>query len=355
MKRSKTWYHKLAGALCIVGIIIIACAWIVADFDYRKFSNAGTYEQKQYQAQLQNVTSIVVDTSNETVKVVPSKDDELHVTYYENKIHSYTFEEAGDELRIEEQETRKFYQYFMTFDIDVEGEQALVIELPASYDQDITIRNKNEDVLLSDFEKLAKVSVNTSYGEVTIRNIGSLASLEIGDKQNDISLKKFHVDGAIDLSTTYGEIDLQDVVCGSSLTMKSSNDNFYLDHVSVAEMLQAETTYGDIEIEHSLAGSTKLRSTNGKIHLKDAFTTASIEADTSYGAILFKDLKADTISLKTSNDEVKGNVIGKQSDYTIDSDVHNGNTLLLPSEGTTDKSIYVKTSYGDCTVTFNGQ
>lgn len=355
MKRSKTFYQKLAGTLCIIGCIIIACAWVVAGFDYRKFSNAGSYEQKQYQTQVQKITSIVVDTSYEMVKVVPSKDDELHVTYYENKIHSYTFEEAGGELRIEEQDNRKFYQYFMTFDLDIEGGRTLVIELPASYDQDITIKNRNEDVLLSDFEKLAKVNINTSYGEVTIRNIGSLTSLKIGDKQNDISLKNLKVEEAIDLSTSYGEINLQDIVCDSSLTMKSSNDSFYLDHVSVAELLQAETTYGDIEIEHSNAGSTKLDSTNGSIHLKDAFTTTSLEADTSYGAIQFKDLKADTITLKTSNDDVKGNVIGKQSEYTIDSDVHDGNTLLLPSEGTTDKSIYVKTSYGDCTVTFSGQ
>lgn len=355
MKRSKEFYHKLANTLCVIGCMIIACAWVVAGFDYKKFSNAGSYEQKQYQTQLQEITSIVVDTSYESVKVVASKDEELHVTYYENNIHSYTFEEAGGELRIEEQDNRKFYQYFMVFDIDIAKEQALLIEIPAAYEHDITIRNRNEDVLLSGFEKLEKVSVSTTYGEVTIRNIGSLSSLEIGDKQNDIALKNLHVDGSMELSTTYGEVDLQDIVCDGSLTMKSSKDNFYLDNVHVAELLQAETTYGDIEIAQSKAGSTKLDNKKGSIHLKDAFTTTSLEADTSYGSILFKDLKADTITLKTSNDEVKGNVIGKQSDYTIDSDVHNGNTLLLPSEGTTDKSIFVKTSYGDCNVTFSEQ
>lgn len=345
-------HKKTAIKFYVSGIILCFAALVVADFDVTKLSSSGSFEKHVYDGTISDHATLRIDTSYEDIHVLVSDDEQLHITYYENDRMSYTFDEEEDSFTMKKEDRRKFYNYMMTMNFSEGSEDRISIEVPKTFSGSIEIDTGNGDIQLSNLNELDFVSINTTYGAVTLNNLKINTALEVASTNGDMKLEQLAVQEDIHVKTTYGRIDVKDVLGNQSMMMDFSNVDVTLDQVNIKDSLTVDTSYGDIEIVRSNAGSTRLDTSNGAIKFHDAFTTSTLDATTSYGAITFKDLKADQISLIASNDDIEGTVIGKKSEYTVDSDVSGGNTTLLPSKGSTRKSLYAKTSYGDCNIEF---
>lgn len=345
-------HKKTAIKFYVSGIIVCFAAWIVAGFDVEQFSSTGPFKKHVYDGELSDHATLRIDTSYQDVQVKVSEDDEVHITYYENDRTSYSFEATENRLIMKKEDHRRFYDSFMVLNFSEGSEEGIVIEVPKTFSGSVEIDTSNGAIQLYDLNELDYAMLDTTYGDITLDHLKINSSLEVATTNGDVKLEHLDVQEDIHVKTTYGKIDVKDVNGSQSMIMESSNENVTLDQVNIKDSLTVDTSYGDIEIIRSNAGSTILDTSNGSIEFHDAFTTSTLEATTSYGAITFKDLKADQISLISSNDDIEGTVIGKKSEYTIDSEVRSGNTTLLPATGSTKKSIYAKTSYGDCNVEF---
>lgn len=345
-------HKKTAIKFYVSGIIVCFAALVVAGFDVTKLSSSGPFEKHVYDGELSDHATLRIDTSYEDVQVKVSNDDQLHITYYENNRMSYTFDAEENQLIMKKENNGHFYDHLMVLNLSEGNKDQISIEVPNTFSGSVEIDTSNGNVQLYNLNELNYVSVNTTYGSVILDDVKINSSLEATSTNGDVKLEHLDVQEDIHVKTTYGRIDVKDVKGNQSMVMESSNENVTLDQVNIKDSLTVDTSYSDIEITRSNAGSTIFDTSNGSIKFHDAFTTSTLEATTSYGAITFKDLKADQISLIASNDDIEGTVIGKKSEYTIDSEVSSGNTTLLPATGSTKKSIYAKTSYGDCNVEF---
>lgn len=348
----KQYHKKIAIWFYVSGIIVCLGAWITAGFDVHQLSSHGPFERHVYDGELADHAILRIDTNYDDIQVKLSGDESLHIIYYENDRMTYTFEAEEDLLVMKKEDQTKFYDHLMVMNFSEANKERILVEVPKTFSGAIELTTSNGDIQMSNLNELRSASIDTTYGAVTLDHIKVKASLEVASTNGDMKLEHLDVQEDIHVKTTYGKVDVKDVKANQSMVMESSNENVTLDQVNIKDSLTVDTSYGDIEITRSNAGSTILNTSNGSIEFHDAFTTSTLEATTSYGAITFKDLKADQISLIASNDDIEGTVIGKKSEYTIDSEVSSGNTTLLPATGSTKKSIYAKTSYGDCNVEF---
>ena len=117
--------------------------------------------------------------------------------------------------------------------------------------------------------------------------------------------------------------------------------------------LDVKTFNGQIEASNlNVKGNINLKTSNGAIIVED-INAANIDLKTTNGMIVVNGIKAKKdISLKTSNGAIVGTVIGKESDFKIQSETINGNNNLpfLKEDG--NKNLIVKTSNGKIDIKF---
>lgn len=351
MKKTKKYYQKLAGILFLLGSVFCLSAFIMVDYDVKKLSSSQPYEKKEYHQELANIEEIFVDTTFDNIELLPSKDDQFHLTYYENDVTIYGISNTNTHLRIEKEDHRKFYQYFMS--IDIGREDTLVMEIPTSYQNAISIHTTNGTIQLQDVATLTKLELDTTFGDIKVGQIDEVEELQLTTTNGDIRIEDILIHMDCLLTTTFGEIELENITSEGNISVTSSNEDISLRHVVADKKMDVETSFGNIDVATSKADITTLSTTNGNVVIQDAFVSEKITIRSTFGAIEFKDIKADQIDLQTSNDDIRGNILGKQAEYTIDSKASNGNTTLLNREGSTEKTIRAYTSFGDCAITFS--
>lgn len=355
MKKTKEYYRKFAGYLCVAGLISCVAALFLVGFDITKLSSTTPYEKKVYEMDMTDIKEIVVDTSFDDITILPSKDEQIHVTCYENNVTSYEPTTRGEQLRIEQQNHRKFYHYFMSIDFNLFQNDNIVLEIPASYQDAVTIKTTNGDIDLSAFPKMTNLHLTTTFGDIRVEDVEAMEQLNANTTNGKIVFMNSDVQGDVEATTTFGKIEVNNIDCKGNVTLSSSNKDIVLDQVQVEKEMHVDTTFGDIEVAKSHAQKTYLSTTNGNVDIKNAFHTEEITISSTFGYIEFQELRADVIDLETSNQDIRGKIIGVQSEYTIDSKASNGNTTLLASQGTTDKRLLAYTSFGDCEITFEAE
>ncbi|MGM0215282.1 DUF4097 family beta strand repeat-containing protein [Enterococcus sp. AZ109] len=134
--------------------------------------------------------------------------------------------------------------------------------------------------------------------------------------------------------------------------IESSNAEIKLSDLTVTDTLDAQTSNGAIILKDLTFTDGEFITTNAKMDV-DNLEGDSIWLETSNGHVTFDKVKVtDTLSVESSNSHIKGNVIGKQSDFEIYSDTSNGRNVPGNTEGSGEKMISADTSNGDIVIEF---
>ena len=278
----------LAGSLILVGFVICIVGLAVTNFDLNQL-NSDQYEQKVYTTEALGLTDLSASSANQSIIVKPTNDSMIRITYYESVNEHYTITNENGKLNMVYVENRKLFP--MTWFSIHRPETGVVIELPVTYTGSLRLKTSNARVSLGDLK----------------------------------------LNGPIDATTSNASIEIRDLDSTGECVAKTSNATIDFENI-VATSVRADTSNGRIDAASIKAERINLATSNGKIE--------------------FSAIEASQIDLKTSNSKVVGTIVGRSSDYRIDSHTSNSDNSLANLGGSGPNSLTVKTSNGNIEIKF---
>jgi DUF4097 and DUF4098 domain-containing protein YvlB len=301
----------IAAGCLLVGLLAIGAGFAMTGFNFSNFSMDAGYIEKTYISPT-GVSGIVIDDSNMPMEITASKDDKVHVDYFENDKEFYEIiQSKSGTLVITKKTTRKWYDYI--FNIRLQSVK-LNVAVPADFSGDLSVKNSN--------------------GPIAVSNIKAKT---------------------IDLSTSNGKITADAVTVSAKFTTASSNGNLLLSKVTASEDIACNTSSGRISLDQVEGGAISLKTSNGGVVLKSVVSNKNILIKSSNGSVDFDSIRFATgLDCHTSNGSIKGTLPGKLADYAITSKTSNGKSNLPEKSGSGMKTVVIETSNGSIDVGFAG-
>ncbi|MCL1900899.1 MAG: DUF4097 domain-containing protein [Firmicutes bacterium] len=254
--------------------------------------------------------AIYVDDKDTKVIVDSTSENNVIVKYTDRKREYYAVEES-DVLKIKKIFSLKWYHYFLRFNFRAKIE----IYLPKNYAGGMEIKTSN-----------GSVSINSVTAE------------------------------SIDVITSNGKIVVENLAVENEFKFRSSNGKFCAENVK-GKSFEIQTSNGKISVVNAeFQDSFKCRTSNGKI-IADGVRSNEIELKSSNGRVFIDRASIGTsMKVKTSNGSIKGNILGKREDFTIESKTSNGKNNLPENISHSlqkgDKKLNIETSNGCIDIIF---
>lgn len=292
MNNNKKILLIIGAVFTCVGIISLTLILIFVNGDFSKLSTSRTFEEKHYQISAEKIKNINISDSNNAIKLVKSKDNNIYVTYSENKKERYEIYQTDDGiLSFNFHSDLKWYEHICVFNFSARNMQ---IAIPDQQLEDITLTTSNGSISVEDISLKGDISLITSNGDVTIKNIET----------------------------------------PRCITVKTDNAPIF------ATSLNTE--------------NLSLKTSNGSISTKDVTSQKDIEAKTSNSTINLNTISAGSeITLESSNGNISGSINDSKSTFSITSSTSNGHNNLPKSQVGTSKILDVDTSNGNIDITFS--
>lgn len=113
--------------------------------------------------------------------------------------------------------------------------------------------------------------------------------------------------------------------------------------------VRCELDYGGLKIHNVTADSVDIESDCGDVELKEV--TADISADCDLGEIRAEKIKGRNITLYNDLGDIKGTIIGREEDYTINAEIEAGDKNLQNRTGGQNK-LNISVDLGDIDIKF---
>ncbi len=252
-----------------------------------------TYNPDEYQ-------HFKLDVSDKAITVLPSDDDDIHITYYTHELSPVTviLEEGGAYY----QNQVIWYNYFL---------------LNFNW---FTSSDVYKMILYIPLEEVISLEAYTSNGKITMTG--------------------FDFDKLV-LKSSNGSITLTDVTVDDDVSIVTSNGNFHFTNIVSTGDFQASTSNGDIDVTNLSANETELKTSNGVIEVS-GITSDIILLQSSNGSIAVESVTTFTkthLEMETSNgnyyingSKVTQNTYHDDLTTVIDCYTSNGNiSIVFPS------------------------
>ncbi|MEG2669045.1 MAG: DUF4097 family beta strand repeat-containing protein [Oscillospiraceae bacterium] len=329
--KKATLIATISTALVILGTIIALVGFGMADFNIQTVFEAGEKVEKvsaSYSLEEANVSDVFVDIVTANVKIQQSESDSLELLIYDKSIE-HTIKD-GKLLVTQNMDKGKKRRWYNLFDGTTEHSE-LVINLPKSFTGSIDTKLK--------------------YGDLDIHDINSVLSITNFSTNGSVWLENFNVSGNLALKSNYGETSLKGINITGDASLESKNGNTNLDKFT-AKNISLNSQYGDIEIAEFTATSLDIKNENGNIKLEECVIATRLNTTSKYGDIVFEALSSPSINITANSGEVRGDVLGSESEYRISANVLAGDTNLI-SKDTGDKELKIFNKYGNVKVDFS--
>ena len=283
--------QRIAGVFLLISLIVGGIVLVRTGGDFSELSNE-KWVQKEKTFEANQVKELSLDITASDVKVTGSADtDQVLIKYPESKSRSYTITEDKGQLTISEKNERIFGTF--SFDFFFSKDWEVKVILP----------------------------------------VDSLNNLTLDSSSGDVDIQKLAIKENLDLHLSSGAVQLQTVTVAGETSVQLSSGEIGLTNV-VAKDLHLEVTSGDIQLEGAIvANQTRLEATSGDIRLSQ-----------------FKAGQKTEISV-TSGD-ISGDVLGKMTEYTIQSSVTSGDNNLPQELDGGNKQLRVEATSGDINLQF---
>ncbi|MBQ9728353.1 MAG: DUF4097 family beta strand repeat protein [Clostridia bacterium] len=316
---------KIWKILCIVGLsailvggVVVGVGALAAKGDMAALSYL-TVEQKTYvESGTTPVTSVNLDFKDTDVDLIFSDEAESVSVSYPQKMTKSGKEasvvfvtEVDGALRITEKTNWK--RTWLAWDFI---EEKAVITLPSERTYSLKVDVDNGDVKVLGNAKTGSLSISTDNGDVIAKNAKIVAeTLRVESDNGDLELSSF-----------------------------------------TAKNVTIETDNGDVTIGNgTVSEKTSISLDNGRVAINGTLVSNRIEIDTDNGGVYATNgvLDGKNISLETDNGNIKINVAGAQSEYSVYVEKENGNSNVSSMPGG-EKRLELSVDNGDIYVTFQG-
>lgn len=324
-----------AGCLCIAGAFVAGAGFAMMDFNVMGLSRtAGNY--KKISKDVKNINTkknVKLNFRHQNIKVVPSSDEDMHITYYDKKDkQEYKVVENATTFMIHYEESKETtFNLLFNFNI-YEEDHNVELQLPKDYK--------------------GTLDLNTTYGEIEMNGFEELEEINISTTHENVILNRIKTEKDARIVTTHGYVNVSDLETKRLMDVSSTHGNLEFKNIHAQE-LQAQTTYGKIDVKEIQSDSDiQLRSTHEDILMYDVRSKERIDVNTTYGLIRFDDLDAKELRFETTHESIDGNLKGALQEYQVTYSVSHGESNIMETnEG--QKKLYMKTTYGDIDVSFD--
>ena len=285
--------QRIAGVFLLISLIVGGIVLVRTGGDFSKLSNE-KWEQKEKTFEASQIKELSFDMIASDVKVTGSADtDQVLIKYPESKSRTYTITEENGKLTISEKKNRIFGIF--SFDFNFFSSDAWTVQV--------------------------------------ILPVDSLDNVTLDGASGDVDIQKLVIKENLDLSLSSGDVQLQTVTVAGKTSVQLSSGEIGLTNI-VSKDLHLEVTSGDMQLEGAIVGNqTILEVTSGDI-----------------GLTQFKAGQKTEISV-TSGD-ISGDVLGKMTEYTIQSSVTSGDNNLPQELDGGNKQLRVEATSGDINLQF---
>ncbi|HIY03419.1 MAG TPA: DUF4097 domain-containing protein [Candidatus Anaerotignum merdipullorum] len=175
-------------------------------------------------------------------------------------------------------------------------------------------------------------------------------NLDVQDREIEVSLSKdeqIHIQ-YYENRKEYYDISVSD---NNVLHMTSVRDKEWTDYIGWKA--SAEDRKILLEIPDVLLDTLTLSTTNGDIALPTMSVTGRISISSNNGNITFEHLEVgDALYLTAKNGDIEGMVIGSYDDFSIQTEIKNGESSLPDKKENGEKTLNVSSNNGDVNIEF---
>lgn len=265
---------KISLALIITGVILVFAFLLIEG------GNLPSEQESQYQfietTIPDEINAVQVVVSNRSIKIYPSMDDQVRISYYESENDQIDVDITNQVLKMDQQTKPNVFFFNWIFSIRNRDINEVKIYLPLEHIVDLSIRSSNGGIQVDGLTSLGHVEFRSSNGSLLLKNIESVDSLQFITSNGGIEVQNTTILGNASLTTSNGKISIIDVTI-YDMTASTSNGTI------VATILQSLIDY-----------RVDLQTSNGSIN-KDGLKLSSQILNPS-GTRLLK--------LKTSNGNI---------------------------------------------------
>ena len=283
--------QRIAGVFLLISLIVGGIVLVRTGGDFSELSNE-KWVQKEKTFEANQVKELSLDITASDVKVTGSADtDQVLIKYPESKSRTYTLTEENGKLTISE----KNEPIFGIFTFDFFSSEAWTVQVILPVDN------------------LDNVTLDSSSGNVEFQKLVIKENLDLSLSSGDVRLETVTVAGETSVQLSSGTIDLTNVV-SKDLSLRVTSGDIQLEGVIVANQTTLEGSSGDIGLSQFKAGQeTEISVTSGNI---------------------------------------KGDLVGKITEYSIQSSVTSGDNNLPQELDGGYKQLRVEATSGDINLQF---
>lgn len=246
-----------------------------------------------------DVNSISLNNEFWDIQVLPSEDNDIHVSY-NGTIAGNIYEAANDSGYRVNDSVVQFNQVQNDIVIDIKGNNATKVYTPFFFSS----------------------SYKDIYGELALYL----------PPNDTIDLKLYNESGTM---------QFKDVSC-QGLTLNNSYGNLKIDSLDCAGF-DLSNESGEMRIENSNCGKFTLDNKYGDLKVSNT-SFAGVSAETESGSLNFNSLLADSLNIKSEYGEVNVKNADSRTETTISN--NNGDVCIRYKEKPQDLSFDVKSDYG---------
>lgn len=269
--------------LVLLGAALCVASAARAGFDWEKLSTmplaARTYGIDQ------QVTAIVVESGEESVRLLPAGDGECRAVCTENENGSLTYDVSVSDgvLSVRARDQRRWYERIGIFVVS----GGVELYLPQGDYESLTIRTSSGSVHVPEDFSFDQVQLESSSGSVNF---------------------SAGVEGALAVKTSSGGISVADTA-PRELTLRTHSGGIYLERVEAEASLNAASSSGRVSLTNVTCGSLNAQTSSGGIRLTDVIALEMLRAQSSSGSVRLTRCDGAALNIRTSSGSVSGTLL----------------------------------------------
>lgn len=302
--------------LMVAGLVLSFGALIAADFNFANLSvNQEDLIENHIDCSATYVDTIVISDLYEKnvsydIQIIPSADDEIHITYYTFSEHSVLYQ-VDSENRIFYLFSEAVMPWRENIHISFGTYHApLIVEVPAS---------------------VKAIRCDVDAAEITCEGLALDGDLICNSDAATMALRDMDVKGTISLDGDAAEVSMEHIATGS---------------------LNVNCDFGSVQMEDIAVGDVMIESDTCDIELTSVFAQGNLDLSTDFGSIMMSSVSADTVSVKSDTCDVDFISLGCEKALVFD--VSFGDISGTIDDSQNSFTVFTKVDFGDSNLAYGG-
>lgn len=280
--KSKIWLI-VATVFVVVGCITFVSVMNALNWDFSKLSTV-KYETNNHVIN-SDFNNISIDTNTAEIKLVPSEDSVCKVVCYEEDKVQHSVVVSENTLKIEVNDSRKWYNYIgINF-----SSPKITVYLPEEKYGKLDISSHTGCVEISKEYTFDSIDISTDTGDIN-SYASALYSVKLAASTGKISIDRITAD-SLDVLTSTGSVNISNVTCNNDIKINVSTGKITLSDTNCLSFVSNAST-----------GDTSLCNVHAQ----------SFDIETSTGNVNFEGCDAQEISVSTDTGDISGTLLSEK-------------------------------------------